>query len=67
MSQRGRTHAPGQTREEQEHDALERYYARRIAEIRRGEPLSEDGLLPLEKLQELADGSPSGDSSPRPG
>ena len=67
MSQTGETQTPAQTREEEEHDALERYYARRIAEIRRGEPLSEDGLIPLEKLQELADGSTSGDSSPRPG
>jgi len=65
MSQTGGTDTPAQTNEE--HDTLERYYSRRIAEIRRGEPLSEDGLIPLEKLQELADGSPSGDSSPRPG
>lgn len=67
MSQTGEPQAPAQIHEEQEHDMLERYYARRIAEIRRGKPLSQDGLIPLEKLQELADGSPSGDSSPRPG
>lgn len=67
MSQTGDTQSPAQTREEKEHEALERYYERRIAEIRRGKPLSQDGLIPLEKLQELADGSPSGDSSARPG
>ena len=67
MAQRGRTHGPAQTREEQEHDALERYYERRIAAIRQGEPLSEDKVIPLEKLQELADGSPSGDGASRSG
>ncbi len=35
-------------------DALERHYARRIAEIRAGVPLSESGYVPLDRLRELA-------------
>lgn len=36
-------------------DALERYQARRIAEIRAGAPLPERGFVSLERLRELAD------------
>lgn len=35
--------------------ALERYQARRIAEIRAGAPLRDRGFVSLERLRELAD------------
>ena len=56
-----------QTEEQRVRDALERYYERRLDEIRRHVPLEESKFTPLERLQELADGAGSGDGTPRPG
>lgn len=61
------TFGPTQSEDEQETRALERYYERRLVEIRRHEPLDEDKLIPLERLRELADGSSSGGRAARSG
>jgi hypothetical protein len=37
-------------------DALERYYERRLEEIRRHAPLDEERFIPRDRLEELADG-----------
>lgn len=46
---------PPQTEEEIER-ALDLYVQRRVAEIRRGAPIDESKLIPLETLKEWADG-----------
>ena len=58
--------APAHSVEEPETKALDRYYERRLDEIRRHEPSDENKFIPLERLQELAGGSSSGSGPARP-
>ena len=55
MSKASEIYARPSTEEEHSTETLERYRARRIAEIRAGVPLPERGFIPIDRLRELAD------------